>query len=77
MDKNNLIGLPDQKNEYVALVAKARDNQKHEIEGQQLVAKLRSELFKAYIKQGFTRKEALELLKAEIVNIELKGYDLE
>lgn len=52
--------------DFAKLVGKIREEQQSQIEYLRLKAQQHRELFKAYVANGFTEAQAMELLKAEI-----------
>ena len=57
----NLVRLPDQKNEVAVAGESIRRNLEDLIENQRTLAKLRRAAYLAYVAEGFTEAQALDL----------------
>jgi hypothetical protein len=56
-----LVSMPDRKNEIAAAGDSIRRNLEELIENQKTIAKLRRAAYLAYVAEGFTEVQALEL----------------
>ena len=66
MPKGKLITLEGKHSETAKLVAEIREELPYHLENQVIQAQIRRAAFDAYIEQGFTSDQAMDLLKAEI-----------
>lgn len=66
MSTNNIKPLQVAENKFAALVSQFARELPAQIELCSIQAKIRREKFKAYMREGFTEAQALELVKAEV-----------
>lgn len=64
--KDNIIGLPNSKDEMKAAIAQLKRNLPEIIEHTKLIAEIKRASYLAYVEQGFNEQQALELTKGSM-----------
>ncbi len=64
---NKVVGLPSGKDEMKAAIAQLKRNLPELVEHAKLIAEVKRAAYLAYVEQGFTEEQALELTKGSIM----------
>lgn len=66
---DNIKPLPSKTSEFAKLVRQAADDLEATLIFQRQLAKTRRALYNAYVSEGFTKHEAFQLVKTELLKI--------